>query len=201
MFFGIFETFCFTKLYNFFIAWLSAFDNFVHFAFANDVVNFTTGEIKFRGRRLDNGKWVTGDLLHSKNGKVLINAGTKMFTTYAEVDPNTVGQFTGHRDKKGREIYEGDILRREWCYRSDPEYDDRGEITGYNYERTGHIIAPVAFAPCAGFHTKGGYSVMHKPGADEPSLLACTINKLKATKSVIIGNIYDHPELTKAPKQ
>lgn len=48
-------------------------------------------EIKFRGRRLDNGKWVTGDLLHSKNGKVLINAGTKMFTTYAEVDPNTVG--------------------------------------------------------------------------------------------------------------
>lgn len=158
-------------------------------------------EIKFRGRRLDNGKWVTGDLLHSKNGKVLINAGTKMFTTYAEVDPNTVGQFTGHRDKKGREIYEGDILRREWCYRSDPEYDDRGEITGYNYERTGHIIAPVAFAPCAGFHTKGGYSVMHNPGADELSLLACTINKLKATKSVIIGNIYDHPELTKAPKQ
>lgn len=44
-------------------------------------------EIKFRGRRLDNGK----------NGKVLINAGTKMFTNYAEVDPNTVGQFTGHR--------------------------------------------------------------------------------------------------------
>ena len=39
------------------------------------------------------------------------------------------------------------------------------------------------------------------PGADEPSLLACTINKLKATKSVIIGNIYDHPELTKVPKQ
>lgn len=162
-------------------------------------------EIKFRGRRLDNGEWVYGYFIKLSDGVCRIFSPMKD-TTQGEfynwqVDPATVGQFTGHRDKKGREIYEGDILRREWCYRNDPEYDDRGEITGYNYERTGHIIAPVAFAPCAGFHTKGGYSVMHNPGADELSLLACTINKLKAAKSVIIGNIYDHPELTKAPKQ
>lgn len=156
-------------------------------------------EIKFRGRRLDNGKWVAGDLIHSKNGKVLINAGAKMFTTYAEVDPGTIGQFTGHRDNRGREIYEGDILRRDWSYRSDPEYDDRGEITGYNYERNGHIIATVAFAPCTGFHTKGGYSIMHNPAPGEPSLVACTSNKLKAKKSTIIGNIHENADLLKIP--
>lgn len=61
-------------------------------------------EIKFRGRRLDNRRWVAGDLIHSKDGKVLINAGTKMFTTYAEVDPQTIGQFSGTRDKNNTSV-------------------------------------------------------------------------------------------------
>lgn len=156
-------------------------------------------EIKFRGKRLDNGKWATGDLIHSKNGKVLINAGAKMFTTYAEVDPDTIGQYTGTSDMTGREIYEGDILRRDWNYRTDPEYDDEGTTIGYGYERDGHAVAPVVFSPCAGFHTKGGYSVMHNPGDGEPSLLTCTINRLKPKKSTVIGNIYENPELLKAP--
>lgn len=156
-------------------------------------------EIKFRGKRLDNGKWVAGDLLHGKDGKMLISTGTKMFKTYAEVNPDTIGQFTGHRDMKGREIYEGDILRRDWSYRTDPDYDDRGSITGYDYEREGHIIAPVAFASSSGFHTKGGYSIMHNPAPGEPSLVACTINKLKAKKSMVIGNVHESPDLLKAP--
>lgn len=155
--------------------------------------------IKFRGKRLDNGKWATGDLSHEKNGKLYICNIAKVFKSYVEVDPDTIGQYTGSRDTTGREIYEGDILRRDWCYRTNPEYDEKGDTTGYGYERDGHIIAPVAFSPCYGFHTKGGYCVMHNPAPGEPSLVACTINKLKARKSTIIGNIYDNPELLKAP--
>lgn len=156
-------------------------------------------EIKFRGKRLDNGKWATGDLSHGKNGKLYICNIAKAFKSYIEVDPDTIGQYTGNRDTTGREIYEGDILRRDWSYRTDPEYDNEGATTGYRYERDGHIIAPVAFSPCYGFHTKGGYSVMHNPAPGEPSLVICTINKLKARKSTVIGNVYDNPELLKAP--
>lgn len=156
-------------------------------------------EIKFRGKRLDNGKWATGDLSHGKKGKLYICNITKVFKSYVEVDPDTIGQYAGTRDMTGREIYEGDILRRDWNYRTDPEYDDEGTTIGYGYERDGHVVAPVVFSPCVGFHTKGGYSVMHNPGDGEPSLLTCTINRLKAKKSTVIGNIYENPELLKAP--
>lgn len=157
--------------------------------------------IKFRGKSIVTGKWIYGDLLHTKDGKALISNNAYGIDIMNEVDAKTIGQFTGCRDKKGSDIYEGDILRREWFYRDGPVFDNHGGIIGYNYERTGYIVVPVVFTNCAGFYTKGGYSVTNNPSQDEPRMWVCTNNRLKAKKSDILGNIHDNPELMKAPTQ
>lgn len=143
-------------------------------------------EIKFRGKRIDNGEWVNGYLANSGHqinpriefwwiaqnrydyGTIFDERSCDDTFIWHRVDPETVGQYTGLEDKNGVEIYEGDLIKTDYA--------------------SGIFV--VAFDE--------RYTCVSLFEAKQLSNNYITLSNRLQEEYEVIGNIYDNPELLEA---
>ena len=124
-------------------------------------------EILFRGKHSDN-EWQYGSLVVGINGKTYISSNGEAYPT--EVYTETVGQYTGLTDKNGRKIFEGDILSAHF----DESYPD---------DETLLLVG------------NNGYAFTLKEGYSAPEMINDADMRFFDETFVVIGNVFDNPEL------
>ena len=137
-------------------------------------------EILFRGKRLDNGEWVLGDLHHRGREVVITSYYTK---TYATVAPATVGQFTGNVEAMLDQMLDSDLLEK-----LPPEEAEKVKAffagIGLNEEDIVSFGANVYVV-----------KYIEKYSRFSGTMPGIVFSGFPLANSIVIGNIHDKPEL------
>lgn len=141
-------------------------------------------DIRFRGKRLDNGEWVVGDFEHDDidlKRTYITPLGSLM---EYEVNPETAGQYTGLKDKIGKEIYEGDVVVRRGVTIWEDYINGKGEKWSRSTNDTKDEKGIVVYNEGKAIFETGN-----------PAIWLGYYDDIE-----VIGNIYENPELLEVSK-
>ena len=153
-------------------------------------------EIEFRGKTKQ-GNWAYGVPVESRTNcenwyielvKAIEYETDIEYSTYVEseeIDENTLGQYTGLKDKNGKKIYEGDIVKS--------TYKEKRNFYGQNYISEMNFTEEVVWSNdyngwCLKI-TDDGINLYRRFNYCEE------VRNIKLDNVEVIGNIYDNPEL------
>lgn len=132
----------------------------------------------FKAKRIDNGEWEIGSLIILSNGECEIwnrcnnspdsDPMWRRCVITHKVEPSTICQCTGLKDKNGKLIWENDVVDRKETYSEIVKYKDGDWISDYSHA-----------------HNK-------EAGSDYCNL-GFYVQERKCVE--VIGNIFDNPEL------
>ena len=131
----------------------------------------------FKAKRIDNGEWIIGFLTFHKTGKAFIKPIFGDARSSEEVDPSTICQCTGLKDKNGNLIWENDILFL------------KDEINGCKWK------AVVEFGNPTGEYNWGWQLVQVTEREANKDILLWIETGTNYIDVKIIGNTIDNPEL------
>ena len=136
-------------------------------------------EILFRGKLLYDDDWAYGYFVKGGTRNCIVES-LASYPKY-DIEPHTVGQYTGIKDINGTKIFEGDIVEITCKFKGKVEFENCGVV---KYKDSGFIV-----------------DIFTDEEAFDFILMQSVCNNEREDSYIVIGNIYDNSELLKGVQE